>query len=358
VPADIAALAATEENQLARLDVLRLLASVGIVLFHMHFFGDGPFSEVGNHAGLALLVDLFFVISGVVISHVYAAKLHDLRTGYNFAVRRVGRLMPLHWLTATLFLGANLAAMRWLPQVGVSGREVSCLVPNFLAIHSLGLCGSLSLNWPSWSISAELAVYCLFCAAMMLPRYRIIGLICLAMFAVLAYAGIEGLSERPLYKWTYDGGALRALPSFILGVWMQTNRGAIRRFPAPRLAYLFGLGAFLACVWLAASPYVLMALLYLTVFLAYAADLRHPPSPHTRAVAKWGDLTYPIYLWHSPIFFVVVSVVATGLLDASPQMQDVALIVSFLALPIIAIASQRAFETPLKKLTIAWLSWR
>src|SRR5271157_6057911 len=96
-------------DELLHLDVVRFIASFGIVFHHSHeFYYRAPdrAALTGRTAGLALFVDLFFLISGYVIAHVYRRRVGSLGEIARFIQRRCGRLIPLHWLT--LFLSISL----------------------------------------------------------------------------------------------------------------------------------------------------------------------------------------------------------------------------------------------------------
>jgi peptidoglycan/LPS O-acetylase OafA/YrhL len=99
-------------HRLRSLDLLRGLAAI-IVLF-WHFSGIfrhqpafqifRPFYTNGQPA-----VDVFFVISGFILQHVYADRFRSRADLLNFIVRRLARLYPLHLITllvvAALFSG-------------------------------------------------------------------------------------------------------------------------------------------------------------------------------------------------------------------------------------------------------------
>jgi peptidoglycan/LPS O-acetylase OafA/YrhL len=71
-----------ESGHLLHLDALRLIASAGIVVFHMATFLDaGSVSQylLKSTRSFRLFVDMFFAVSGFVIAFVYLAKITTLR---------------------------------------------------------------------------------------------------------------------------------------------------------------------------------------------------------------------------------------------------------------------------------------
>jgi peptidoglycan/LPS O-acetylase OafA/YrhL len=153
-----------ESGHLLHLDALRLIASAGIIIFHVSGFVDaGAWSEhfliaIGP---LTLFVDMFFVVSGFVIAFVYSRKIEDARSFGSFLRKRLARLVPLHWATLAIFVLIDvLLRFRNIHVNHSEAYEWRCLPTNFLLLHSTGLlCPNLSFNGVSWSISAEMIMY-------------------------------------------------------------------------------------------------------------------------------------------------------------------------------------------------------
>src|SRR4051812_42851020 len=89
-----------ESDEMLHLDLLRFYAASGIVFLHTQTFLDvsPKLRGILDRTYLSLFVDLFFAISGFVISFVYADRMRTKRDYLRFVQRRVARLVPLHWL--------------------------------------------------------------------------------------------------------------------------------------------------------------------------------------------------------------------------------------------------------------------
>jgi len=151
----------------------------------------------------------------------------------------------------------------------------------------------LTLNGQSWSISAEWAVYLMF--PLFIAAYRKAGARALIGLAIAAVAALElasgfGLENaRPWLEWTYDFGALRAVPSFLIGMWLSTcaDRGASAEGPGIKTGFaLFALSIPLA--YLAAALYF-TACGELRQQRSWLADVR---------LVRFGDASYAIYMLH------------------------------------------------------------
>lgn len=89
-------------NEMMHLDALRIVASIAIVAHHSkEYFFDPSLKEAvyANTAGLAVFVDLFFVVSGFVIAHVYSQRMNSIGEYGTFIKKRIARLYPLHVIT-------------------------------------------------------------------------------------------------------------------------------------------------------------------------------------------------------------------------------------------------------------------
>lgn len=179
-------------------------------------------------------VEMFFVLSGFILSHVYLPGFGEGRFRYGtFLWARVARVYPLH-LACIAGLGA-LAAAAALGGIALSGEMVNwrALPANLLALHAWGLAPASAWNHPSWSISAEFFAYLTFpvfaWAAWRLrdrPRLAVGGALAL-LFGLHALFGV--LAGFPLTEATFRWGALRIVPCFAYGcaIYLLWRSGAV-----------------------------------------------------------------------------------------------------------------------------------
>ena len=212
-----------------------MIASVAIVADHYFQYLHLPVR------GLHLAVDLFFVISGIVIAMVYQGRIRDPASYSGFVRKRVARLYPLHLATLLFYviIGGLIATVASLPE-NVEKYNPSEIIPNLLMIHAWSPFGLISYNYVSWSISAEFFVYLCFPLILyFVTRGFLAGLaVCVAflMVAIALSHTVVG-TELPELNWRF--GALRAVPSFAFGVWLWVHRNRLLKigsFPAIRQA--------------------------------------------------------------------------------------------------------------------------
>ena len=87
---------------------------MAIVIYHFRHYSPYPWFENFPVLRLGFLgVDFFFVLSGLVICHVYLDKfLAGRERIFRFLVLRISRLLPVHALMMTVLLACAIATGR------------------------------------------------------------------------------------------------------------------------------------------------------------------------------------------------------------------------------------------------------
>jgi peptidoglycan/LPS O-acetylase OafA/YrhL len=341
----------SESDEFLNLDALRGLSAVCIVLFHIPLFTKEMGLGWSYLKGFPAFVDLFFAISGIIIARFYLDKVSHFGDYGNFAARRLFRLAPLHILTALLMLGILWSAITWFPSIQVFPSAVRCVAPNFLMINAFGVCDKLSLNWPSWSISAELGMY-LLVLPLVAAGARMNRLVVLVAFlGSFILLTLVQSPNRSWAAWTYDFGVLRAVPSFLFGCVLWIYRDILAKVRAPSPWVVAGVWATtaVALAFWKSSPAALL-LMYAIVTLAFLNDLSRRVGSLTRSLAPFGQLTYSLYMWHTPVLMGLVSVVGFGMLGLTGLWAGVWVVLVLLTvLPALTAFSFFILERPSRK---------
>lgn len=156
------------------LDLLRFLAALAVFVFHVGYISGHRIAWLSDWGSHAVLV--FFVLSGLVISHVSAARRDGLA---EFMIARLARLwsvmLPALLLTLLLDLaGQALHLQSYAPmQPYSSGKWLASITANALFLNQLW---NLSIwpgtNGPFWSMAYEFWYYLMFAAGFFLTGYR------------------------------------------------------------------------------------------------------------------------------------------------------------------------------------------
>jgi len=295
--------------ELPALTSLRGIAAVGVLLFHSsyyayHFAGGSP-PWLWRRGYLA--VDLFFFLSGFVLTHVYGRRLTEQqswRTIGGFLWARFCRIYPASFFTTAVFvLAYTVGNLAFPADVSFTKQLVAALL--LLQVPWLD---DIVINSPSWSISAELYAYLLF--PFVVPMICRLSARKAAIFGVpllLAVAADHTVfsHEQQNFGW---GALIRALSEFLVGAFAYRfySEGIFRRF-WEKDATLIGVSMIIAAACLAdvsdgAIVVLLLALLLasvhnsgkLTVFL------------NTRTLRWLGEASYSIYIFQILPFMVAV----------------------------------------------------
>jgi peptidoglycan/LPS O-acetylase OafA/YrhL len=176
---------------------------------------------------LYLMVDLFFIMSGFLIMHVYKEQFAEKVSAAafkKFIVARFARVYPLHLFTLLVLVGM------YLLQRGNQGSfcDPHAIASHIFLLHSFPLNNELTWNIPSWSISAEWWSYILFPALCLLIfknkkiSVPVLLLVVVACYILLLYFvprnDIAPGGNRQNLDITYDYGFLRSIAGFMTGM--------------------------------------------------------------------------------------------------------------------------------------------
>lgn len=181
------------QGKIDSIQMLRVVASVGITLFHIPcFYKTGLYLEFGVH--------LFFIISAFLMMYTtqHAPKKY-------FVGKRLLRIVPLYWILTI----ATFAVMKVLPGLMDSEGDTKSLVCSLLfipysrdGIRGVGVIRPLV--GPAWTLNYEVLCTVIFAIAMKVShKYR--GVITGCVLATLLACGLLfEIDSVPLFFWTRD----------------------------------------------------------------------------------------------------------------------------------------------------------
>jgi peptidoglycan/LPS O-acetylase OafA/YrhL len=297
-------------DRIVRLDGLRFLAALAVVMFHYAFRGEAAgvmpslnlpvwFTVISQHGYLG--VNLFFMISGFVI----AWSAHE-RPALDFAAARLARLYPAHLaaMTITCLVTLQFGAPHFSADWPQYAANLTMLAPLF---------GQPFMDGAYWSIALELFFYAwvfLFltlgifekhCTRIVLVwlaiavfnehliHMKAIRVVFLTEFAGFFAAGIL------MYRWRAGLAGLATLPllALSLGVSLRTSLSLL---PVIERDYQAEFSAPLVAI--------LVTSLYAVLYAATSPSLSRL-SP--RILLPLGAISYPLYLLHQHIGYIAFS---------------------------------------------------
>jgi len=202
------------------LDSWRGICALFVVVFHFISMMPNSLETSSFVRNSYLFVDFFFVLSGFVLCHSYRGKVSSIPDLVRFAVRRFGRVWPLHVVVLALFIAAIAWVNRMPHPQGLdltwnqSNYAIGAIIPSLFLLNAMNLTGNV-WNGPAWSIGAEFYVYLLFASlVLMAGRRLVLPALALSIAAlVLVHAWAPSLMNT-----TWDYGIIRCVAGFFGGV--------------------------------------------------------------------------------------------------------------------------------------------
>lgn len=322
-------------DRMPGLDALRGVAALMVLLFHTR--GLVLPNAVLSHGYLA--VDLFFVISGLVLARAHDAPL-AAGGGREFMRRRLIRLYPM------VLLGLGLGAAVML----AAGRDPATVallaVLGVLFVPFTGANDIFPLNGPQWSLFWELAVNLLYAA--IAPRLTFRRLILLTVVGGVLHTILAlrfGTGSLGPLAGDWWGGAPRVVFGFFAGVLLARllERGRLK-IPAPPIwVHLALLVAILTAPIPAAgrAAFDLVAVLVALPLLVGSAA-RAEVGGLRPLLDGLAAISYALYALHIPLLWAATEIVGRGALPGVPKIVigAAALLIALLA----ALAAHRGFE--------------
>lgn len=289
---------------------VRFFLALGVVFFHYQLFWVLPVEAAPLLNRARLGVDIFFILSGFILTHVYLTG--DQPPSYwRFISARFARVYPAHFIilmgVLALILGANLVGVH----IDHANFSVFSFFTSLFLVHAWFPTQDMA-NWngPSWSLSAEWFVYLCF------PVFAWIGLrwrerpLWLIGLAIGLFAGLDVAYQTlfgPILTEAQENlGIMLVVPEFIygIGLYFLGQKINLDRLQASIFAFSMTILLLTAMHFHAddrlvvgiAGPFVLS--LGLLAKSGQRSFLSH----------KWmqfgGEASFALYLMHMPILMV------------------------------------------------------
>jgi peptidoglycan/LPS O-acetylase OafA/YrhL len=328
------------------IDGMRGIAALAVVSLHWQAI-SAPWLYAAN-GGLA--VDLFFLLSGIVIAHAYDDRIANGELNASrFMLIRIIRFWPLYALGTLMGAAAVYVAM-------ATGRDSHYNSYGDLAAAA-GLTllfvpqhwgGSLyQLNTPFWSLLWELVANLAFVLFWRRLSVKVlVAVVAMGALGLITTGMIYGHLPAGSLWVTAATGPIRVMFSFFMGVliYRTVPRGPVRSTWAGAIcaAMLIALFAIRADAW---QPFYDLACVLLVFpaagWLVMRVDVRGATSRLFKAL---GDASYGVYVLHLPTLIVVSWVASHTGLGGPPLF-----LACFIALVGGVLALDRWYDRPVRK---------
>lgn len=338
-------------------DGLRTLAVVPVVLYH---------AQLGILDGGYVGVDVFFVISGFLITLLILSEMEAGRFSIaQFYQRRIIRIFPAFLLV--MLFSAAFGWFFYLPddykRLGESIFAASTFTSNFYFWKDAGYFGAPPEAKPllhTWSLSVEEQFYILFpLYVVMIRRWQrsrqitITAVLCIGSFLLSAVGVYIDQSATffflPARMWELMIGSLLAMRAFPA----TANRAVIELISWTGLALIIAPMALYNEQTLFPGLAALLPVSGAGMLIWAGAIGTSTPSRILSAhwAVSLGKMSYPLYLWHFPLFGFAIYL-SIGPLPVAYLLAIVAL--SF----VLAYLTWKYVETPIRKAGSMVTPWK
>lgn len=319
----------------ADIDGIRCLAILPVVIFHAF-----PHLIPGGFIG----VDIFFVISGYLISSIIYQESHQGTFSYsNFYYRRIKRIFPA--LLAVLLFCMVMSYIYMLPSELktisrhiIAGVFFSQNINLFFESGYFDASTELKPLMHLWSLGVEEQFYIIFpIIVLFLAKERrtlFIAILCIMLLSFiyclkLTFSNINAAYYLPFTRmWELMVGCIIAFPEF-------KKRIIISKISSDFLSILGIFGILLSCFIIDSTSffpgYVSLLPVISTAMLIVSGEnaIINKNILSNKLIVFIGLISYPLYLWHWPIIsymkiigifdsrYVKIIAVALGLIAAS-----------------------------------------
>jgi len=295
---------------------IRGVAAIWVILYH---YGITPLDTLGLDHILPFVrygyagVDLFFLLSGFIMTHVHGRDTASLapRPVLHFLSLRIARIYPVHIATLVALVPiVVLGTLAGSPPHHPEDFRLNDFIYNVLLVQSWGVADDIHWNFPAWSVSCEWLAYLLFPFLALLLRRLATGR------RAALWLGLEAVAFAVAYVFYFDRGLdLR----FDVGGFAHLAIARIGfEFTAGALAYrLLELtdlrhwrwSAIAACTLAAAVVFartpardLLLVMCAASAIIAAAFEETLVARLLSAAPLVWlGEISYSLYMVHAPV---------------------------------------------------------
>ncbi|MFL1895420.1 acyltransferase family protein [Aquimarina sp. 2-A2] len=300
------------KKRIYQIDLLRFIAALSVLLYHYLFSGpsanyitDINFEEIDEYFKYGYLgVDVFFIISGFVIS--LSIKKRSITS---FLQSRFIRLYPAYWFCVTCtFLVMVLAGSSLQHQVTIKEYLANLtMFQYFINIENI--------DEVYWTLLVEIKFYILIAFYLVLLKFRKFNITVFAYLWLTASFANIFLEEFYFFKIANFFLIFKWSSYFIAGIFFhelyksdKKNKFILPLILCLVLSVYYRITSITSLETLyntSFSPYIISVIISVFFIIMYLISREKLNSINSPKLLKFGVLTYPLYLIHQNIGFIL-----------------------------------------------------
>lgn len=297
------------------LNALRGFAATYVVLYHLRHFTDFDWFKTFPALGFGYIgVDFFFILSGLIISHVYLHKSQGAPLFFwiEFIWLRIARLLPVHLLIMLVLLLAALIGpvfdATWAP---LTTQQMTDWFSLAFLFRQWLLPDAYVWNSPAWSVSAELFAYILVFPLIAIGVTRVDRrrLACLLMAIAAALFVFVVSKAGTINVFSGAGPLIRVTAGFLGGaglyLLLELSNARVKWDALLGVVLVAAVPVFLAAQFIerAKMPADMLLIGYLATLICvtYKAEGRFADLLSRKPLFWLGEISFSLYLCHIPV---------------------------------------------------------
>lgn len=275
---------------------LRGIGAIWVLVFHAQYGLHLPVADAGYFG-----VDLFFILSGFVLSHAHPDIRWNWHSYWTFLQTRFARIFPMHWVALALVA----LVLLFYPKIYNDMPQDfgwSALISSTLLVQNWGLGQLAPWNAPAWSLSTEWLASIAFPVFLLVARKfiqpKLAALLCAGCLG--AFAAFLLLTHNPSPDVAPDvasrAGLVRTACEFAAGCLLYRVYAADMRVNA--VAALTGAALILTGLLVPNLAILAVFGFPLLILLATQPSGLAAKALANRLMVFLGEISFSVYLLH------------------------------------------------------------
>jgi len=343
-----------------QLDGLRGTAVIMVLIGHAASFVEGlPYAGMVEY--VRFTVDVFFVLSGFLITGILLDSKGSAHYFRNFYARRSLRVWPLYYLVLFLvFVVAPLFRPAMRPTVASIWPAFIFYVQNILYhdIYPFGL-------GATWSLAIEEQFYLTWPVLVFLLKRQTLSIVSVCLVVVSTSVRLTSYfhGAPPAFPHMFTLARLDSIAfGCLAALWLRSPTCTLARWRVRSYQFLvFGLGSTVLARILMHRNSSIVSYTFLAMAFTGLLGISLISDPRSSLLGRslsldWlrqiGKISYGLYLWHLPLFILWVRFLGSQhFLQSYPVARNLLSFVSLLLVVlVVASISWRIFEQPILRL--------